>query len=171
MNAVFEHRNYSLPSCRLIPLQETDIIGISEQLAQMHPWQTMNYSVATLENYLRRKDACLYQYAIVTETLAGVLCVRYPWLRGVYIELVAIFPTQQGLGIGHDLMEWLATQLTSNANLWALVSRINPKARQFYQQEGFVEIGELQDFVFEGYHEILLRKLLSTSSAQPPRLK
>ncbi len=171
MNAVFEHCNYSLPSCRLVPLQEFDIAEISQQLAQMHPWQTMNYSVATLANYLRRRDACLYQYAIVTDVLAGVLCVRYPWLRGAYIELVAIFPTQQGLGIGHDLIEWLAAPLTVNANLWALVSRVNPKARQFYQREGFVEIGELQDFVFEGYHEILLRKSLSISSAQPPRLK
>lgn len=161
MNAIFEHRNYSLPSCRLVPLQEADISAISEQLAQMHPWQTMNYSVATLGNYLRRKDACLYQYAIVTETLAGVLCVRYPWLRGAYIELVAIFPDQQGAGIGHDLIQWLANQLIPNANIWALVSQINPKAQQFYRREGFIEIGELQDFVFKGYNEILLRKPLS----------
>lgn len=165
MNAVFEHRNYSLPSCQLIPLQELEITAISEQLAQMHPWQTMNYSVTTLANYLRRKDACLYQYAIMTETLAGVLCVRYPWLRGAYIELVAIFPTQQNSGIGHDLIQWLANQLIPNANLWALVSQINPKAQQFYQREGFVEIGTLQDFVFEGYNEILLRKPLSAPPA------
>jgi GNAT superfamily N-acetyltransferase len=166
MNPVFEHRTYLLPSCQLVPLQPTDITIISEQLAEMHPWQSMNYSVATLANYLQRKDACLYQFAIVTEHLAGVLCVRYPWLRGAYIELVAIFPTQQRAGIGHDLIQWLTIQLNSNANLWALVSRINPKARQFYQQEGFIEIGELQDFVFEGFDEILLRKPLSTPRAR-----
>lgn len=161
MSVVFEHCNYILPHCQLMPLQDADISAISEQLAVMHPWQTMNYSVATLANYLRRKDACLYQYAVVTETLAGVLCVRYPWLRGAYIELVAVFPTQQNSGIGHDLVQWLAMRLIPSANLWALVSQINPKAQQFYQREGFVEIGKLQDFVFEGYDEILLRKSLS----------
>jgi len=160
MISPFTTTDYELTQCKLAPLQPADIQQISEQLAQMHPWQTLGYSATTLSNYLQRDDACLYKYAIVTEQLAGVLCVRYPWLRGAYIELVAIFPKQQGLGLGHQLIQWLASQLTLNANLWALVSAINPQARQFYQREGFIEIGELQDFVMTGYNEILLRKPL-----------
>jgi len=163
MTSPFSTTCYELSSCRLIPLKPSDIQQISELLSHMHPWQTLGYSATTLSNYLQREDACLYKYAVMTEHLAGVLCVRYPWLRGAYIELVAIFPQQQGLGIGHTLIQWLANQLISeakNANLWALVSAINPQARQFYQREGFIEIGELQDLVAKGYNEILLRKPL-----------
>lgn len=149
---------YELSQCRLLPLEPADISELSERLAQMHPWHTLGYSVATLSGYLQREDACLYKYAIVTNQLAGVFCVRYPWLRGAYIELVAIFPEQQGLGIGNTLIQWLMTQLPQPANLWALVSAINPAARQFYQRCGFIEIGNLQDFVTKGYDEILLRK-------------
>ncbi len=85
------------------------------------------------------------------------MCVRYPWLRGACLKLLAIYPSQQGQGLGRDIIQWL--ELHHLRNLWTLVSSFNHDARHFYQKMGFVEIGQLDDFIVAGYDEILLRKV------------
>ena len=90
----------------------------------MEPWLTLNYSAEKLIKYLNRQESYLHQFDI-QQQVVGVICTRYPWLYGAYIELFAVYESQQ-----------------------------------FYQKMGFVEIGQIDDFVMVGYDEILLRKSL-----------
>lgn len=165
----FIHSNYTLRLCQLRELTQAEIIAMSQTLAQMEPWLTLNYSAKTLANYLGCQDPSLHQYGITspTQQVAGVICIRYPWLRGPYIELFAVSHSQQGQGIGRDIINWLVTELRQNTNLhnlWALVSEFNHEAQHFYQKMGFVEMAQLDDLVVTGYNEILLRKVLTSSS-------
>ncbi len=162
----FTDTNYQLRLCKLRQLTQEEIITVSQTIAQMEPWLTLNYSAQTLTNYLNRQESALHQYGIVVpeQQVVGVICVRYPWLRGAYIELFAIYHSQQGQGIGRDIVNWLTSELTQNSNLpnlWALVSSFNHEAQHFYQKNGFVEIGQINDFVVAGYDEVLLRKNLT----------
>ena len=159
----FTQQNYTLSSCHLRPLTHDDVVIISNSLVKMEPWQTLGYSADTLSNYLLRSDDLLYRYALVeSEKIVGILCVRYPWLRGACLELLAIFPSQQGKGSGREVISWLESELGENNlhNLWTLVSSFNLDAQHFYEKLGFIEVGQFDDFILQGYAELLLRKVL-----------
>ena len=44
----FIHSNYTLRLCQLRELTQAEIIAMSQTLAQMEPWLTLNYSAKTL---------------------------------------------------------------------------------------------------------------------------
>jgi ribosomal protein S18 acetylase RimI-like enzyme len=160
---IFTQQNHKLILCNLRILTPDEAIIVSQSLVKMEPWRTLGYSADTLSNYLLRSDDLLYRYALVdSEKIVGVLCVRYPWLRGACLELLAIFPSQQGKGSGREVINWLESELRENnlRNLWTLVASFNLEARHFYEKVGFVEVGQFDDFIVAGYTELLLRKVL-----------
>jgi diamine N-acetyltransferase len=155
--------HYLLPSCTLGRLQGEDEASLlSILLAGMEPWRTLGYSAAALQRYLLRPDATLYRHAVVIQgEISGVVCVRYPWLRGAYLELIGLTAAQQGLGIGREILSWLEAEARREThNVWVLVSAFNTRARTFYARQGYTEIGVIEDFVQPGYNEILLRKVV-----------
>ncbi len=159
----FTQPNYTLNACNLRLLTPDEAFTISQSLVKMEPWCTLGYSADTLSNYLHRPDALLYRYALVeSEKIVGLMCVRYPWLRGACLELLAIFPSQQGKGSGRNVINWLESELRENnlRNLWTLVSSFNLDAQHFYQKVGFIEVGQFDDFIVADYAELLLRKVL-----------
>ena len=163
----FTHSNYTLSACHLRELTQEEAATVSQTFVQMEPWRTLGYKADTLSNYLCGPDPLLYRYGIVaSQQLVGAVCVRYPWLRGACLELLAVFPSQQGRGLGRDVIGWLEAELhqANCRNLWTLVSSFNQQARHFYQQMGFVEVGQLDDLIVTGYAEMLLRKYNGLSS-------
>jgi len=89
----------------LLPIRPQSVREISGMLCSMDPWLTMNYRPQALEFYLLRADPALSRYSVmVSENLAGVLSVRYPWLFGPFIELVALFDGFRGKGIGGRIL-------------------------------------------------------------------
>jgi len=160
----FKQAEYMLNVCNLRELTEEEADTISQVLVQMEPWRTLNYSANTLSNYLYSSDSSLYKYGVViSQQTVGAICVRFPWLRGACLELLAVCPPQQGQGLGRDLIQWLEAELrkTNKRNLWTLVSSFNYEARNFYQKMEFVEMAQLDDLIVPDYHEILLRKILT----------
>jgi ribosomal protein S18 acetylase RimI-like enzyme len=161
--APFAAHLYPLASCELRTLQDPHEASVlSDLLARMDPWRTLRYTASALRRYLLCPDATLYRYAVVSQdTTIGVVCIRYPWLRGAYLELIGLDAAYQGRGVGCEILCWLEEQAQREAcNVWILVSAFNTRARTFYTRQGFTEIGPLKDFVRPGYDEILLRKVL-----------
>ncbi len=154
-----------LESHRIISLEEGSE-SIAEQLSCMEPWRTLGYTAARLQNYLTSPDPCLRCMAIVAGEadelrLVGVACVRFPWLFGAYLELFAIFPDYQGMGLGTKVLTWLERRVAEKTrNLWIIVSSFNESARAFYRKRGFFEVTKLEDLITVGFDEILLRKNL-----------
>lgn len=149
---------------RLAPLHDaSDAAAIAAMLVNLDPWRTLGYRSDQLTRYLLRGDPALHRFRILDrEALVGVLCVRYPWLRGPYIELVGITPQARGSGLGSAIVGWVETEVLGEAgNLWACVSAGNQAARHFYAGRGFCEIAPIDDLVSRGHAEILLRKRLT----------
>jgi ribosomal protein S18 acetylase RimI-like enzyme len=128
----------------------------------MDPWQTLRYTPEALQRYLLRPDSTLYRYVVTAQAnIIGVVCIRCPWLRGAYLELIGLEAAYQGRGAGGEMLHWLETQARLAAqNVWVLVTAFNTGARRFYARHGYTEIGTLTDFVQPGYDEVLLRKVL-----------
>jgi GNAT superfamily N-acetyltransferase len=155
----FAAESHTLGPCLLRPPAEADLRPLAEALAAMDPWRTLGFSADALHRYLGREDAALHRFIIERDgAVGGLLAVRLPWLRGPYIELLAVLPSAQGGGVGRSIMDWTRAQAAlAGANLWACVSAFNEPARRFYAASGFVEVGQLDDLVAPGEAEILLR--------------
>lgn len=141
------------------PLDGADIPALAQVLADLDPWRRLGFSAAVLAAYLGRDDPALIRVVAEQDGApAALLALRKPWLRGPYIEVLAVLPAAQGAGLGRALVEWAAAQ--SGGNLWACVSDFNAPARAFYARQGFAEVASLPDLVAAGEGEILLRRVL-----------
>lgn len=156
---------YTLTRCRLrLVAGETEATRIGATLAGMAPWRTLSYSASALTQYLLRPDPALRRYAALAPdgAVIGVISVRYPWLRGPYLELFGLFNPYQSQGLGSELIKWFTDQARlAAANAWVLVSAFNHGAYRFYQRHGFAEVGVLNDLARPGCDERLLRKILA----------
>ena len=152
-----------LASCSLkSSLAESEVRLISQFLAVMDPWLTLGFSSTGISNYLCRHDPALKRFGIFHgETAIGVLCIRYPWLRGPYIELLGIEAAYQGKGIAKEAVAWIEEQTAPHArNIWVVASSFNTKALVAYERLGFSRISLIEDLVSDGKNEVLMRKAL-----------
>jgi len=161
--APFSSRRYVLPSCTLERLKRPESQALAATLVTMDPWRTLAYRAEALAAYLSRPDSTFFRFTIrAAGDPAGLVALRHPWLRGVYLELLAIFPPYQGLGLGREIMSFVEAQARPHTqNLWTAVSAFNHRARFFYQNLGFLEVACLENLIKEGCDELLLRKILA----------
>jgi len=83
----FSESHYELTACIVQQLVSEDVAPISSALAVMEPWRTLGYRADGLARYLLRSDPALSRYLVrVSHEIAGLVCVRYPWLLGPYLE-------------------------------------------------------------------------------------
>lgn len=160
-SAPFAADAYELDGARLQRITEPSAAAaVAALFAAIPPWRTIGYSVLQLQGFFSRPDPALNRFCVRSPggILQGAIAVRYPWLRGPYLEILGLSPAAQGQGLGRRLIGWMAAEAgPMNQNLWALVSAFNSEARQFYRRLGFVEIATFPDFVVPGSDEILLR--------------
>ena len=146
-------------------LAPDDAQALAKTLAGMDPWLTLGYSAESLARGLATPDPGLTRHLILRggEPL-GLVAVRWPWLRGAYIELFAVLPGSQGQGVGEEVLGRIEREYCGRTgNLWLLVSGFNAGARRFYERQGFHAIGLIPDLVAQGQDEVLMRKILAPS--------
>jgi ribosomal protein S18 acetylase RimI-like enzyme len=95
--------------------------------------------------------------------VAGAAVVRPGWLRGPYLQFLAVVPEAQGRGIGGALLAWMEREArgAKERNLWVAASEINTGAIRLYERFGFRQIATLDDLAWDGRAEILMRKRLT----------
>ncbi|BAQ17002.1 GNAT family N-acetyltransferase [Methyloceanibacter caenitepidi] len=137
---------------------------LASALAAMSPWSTLAIPEEALNRFLAGGDEGTRHYAItVGGATAGVACTRFPWLKGPYVELLAVLPDHQGHGLGTKALAFVEAEAkrAGARNVWVCASEFNNPARRFYERRGFVEVGTLPGLVAEGFAEMLLRKVLT----------
>jgi len=77
-----------------------------------------------------------------------------------YMHIVGIFGSNQGKGYGKQLLDYItAFAIKANIfNLYLMVSHINPRAKKFYEREGFMEIGVIHGLHGEDNIDFLMFK-------------
>lgn len=128
----------------------------------MDPWRRLGYRQKALEAFFLRPACDAERYLIRLDgEVAGTLCLKRPWLRGVYLEQLAILPPWQRLGLGRRALVFIEESHPEAANIWLAVSAFNEAARHFYAANGFVELCILDELLAPGEDEVLMRKRLA----------
>ncbi len=146
----------------LAPLEDADAHSLAAACAAIDPWKRMDYAVDVLERYFQTSDPASHRFALTRDgALAGAVVLRYPWLKGPYLEFLAVLPEHQGNGLGRAVLAWMENEVAaSDRNLWVLASDFNELALAFYERFGFEPVAPLPDVAAQGFTEILLRKRL-----------
>jgi len=161
MSSPFAPTSHPLSVGLLRPPTLGEARELGNACAAMEPWRTLGYEPAVLGAYLDRPDPSLARYAMLWDgRAAGLIALRWPWLRGPFIEMLAVLPAHQGRGLAKAALSWAMARTASvTTNIWASVSDFHAPARAFWKHQGFEEVAELPGLIGAGA-EILLRKRL-----------
>lgn len=161
MPSQFSITPIELGRARLVALDPRGVHGLAAAIVDMPPWSVMNYSADLMARFLSTADGCVSRYAVeIGGEQLGAVSVRSPWLKGPYLELLALLPVAQGQGIGSAILTWFEQEAIGHGsrNLWVCASSFNMRALRFYERHGFEHAAALPGLVADGYEEILMRK-------------
>lgn len=129
------------------------------------PWITLQRDFS---DCLASTQGSFKEIYIATEEnkLLGFIILQMAGTFKGYIQSICVAPEARGKGIGTALIKYAEERIfTISPNVFMCVSSFNSEAAKLYEHLGYIKIGELQDFILEGYSEILLRKTIGTLSA------
>ena len=106
------------------------------------------------------------EYVVLVARRGGAACgfIRiHP--RGVagspYVASVAVAEAERGRGVGKALLDATEARYPKARYVFLCVSSFNPRARALYERHGYRLVGELPDYVVDGYSELLMGKRLA----------
>jgi ribosomal-protein-alanine N-acetyltransferase len=149
----------ALIACSISRLEnEAEARACARLVANSEPWITLGRSYEASLAIIRDPQREVYLARLETG-LAGfqILCMTGAFVG--YIQTVLVHPERRGQGIGSRLVEFAEQRiLRESPNVFMCVSSFNHGARRLYQRLGYKVVGELTNYIVEGYSEILLRK-------------
>lgn len=129
----------------------------------MPPWSTYGYPAPALASFLGAEEPGAPRLSLsIDGSIIGAAVIRTAWLRGPYLQFLALLPQAQGRGVGSAFVSWMEGEAREGQerNLWVAASAINGDAIRFYERHGFSRVAELDGLVHDSYAEILFRKRL-----------
>ena len=91
--------------------------------------------------------------------IAGFVILQVCGTFKGYIQTICIDEKYRGKGLGKKLLHFSEERIAKiSPNVFICVSSFNTGAVKLYYEIGFKLVGELKDFVKEGFDELLLRK-------------
>jgi len=148
----------------LEPLASDDAARLGEAIGAMDPWRAYGYPASALTRMLTSYPEGAPRFAFNLEgAVVGAAVIHTSWLRGPYLQFLALLPQVQGRALGQTFLQWMEREarMAGERNLWVAVSEINTGATRFYERHGFKRVAELPDLAYDGRTEFLLRKRLS----------
>lgn len=141
--------------------QTTDarkIAVCAKMMSATDPWitYTMDY-----DRCLKAFEGdCKEIYILENETgIAGFVILQVCGTFKGYIQTLCVDGAYRNKGLGKKLLFFCEERvLKISPNIFICVSSFNKGAIKLYYEFGFKLVGELVDFVREGYTELLLRK-------------
>ena len=135
---------------------------LAEQLSEILPWRRIALGSQSLMAHFLAKDPALFRFAVfVNEECVGAVSVRFPWLKGPYLELLGLNPAFQGQGIGRAVLHWFEGEAPPGTrNAWMLCSDFNEAALGFYEALGYEKVTLIESLYAAGFDDFLLRKKL-----------
>ena len=145
----------------IAPVTEEERDWVAELLAGSEPWITLGVTLEQCRKTCRDAD-----YLVYVAHCRGVSCgAMVLQRRGVagspYIKSIAVADEFRSRGIGAQMLHFVAGLFRDQArHLFLCVSSFNPRARAFYERNGYQAVGEFPDYVIDGASEILMQRRL-----------
>ena len=127
-------------------------------MAASDPWLTLGVTAGQI--FQRLTDpAREVHVALMDDKIVGTLILHLAGPLNGYIQTIAVHPDWQQRGLGRRLMTFAEDRIfRQSPNVFLCVSTINLRALKFYETLGYQRVGELPDYLVEGFTEIMLRK-------------
>lgn len=136
----------------------------AKMMADSEPWISLGRGYKDSLNIILDPTSEVYVIR-QNELIIGFIILEMLGTFKGYIKSVYVSPEKRGEGIGSALIKYAEDRVFSETpNVFLLVSCFNHQARKLYRELGYEEIGELSDFVIEGFSEILMRKTIGSLS-------
>jgi ribosomal-protein-alanine N-acetyltransferase len=130
----------------------------ARMMSETDPWITLGMDY---EQCLKAfEGSCKETYVVETEdVVAGFVIIQTCGTFSGYIQTICIDEAYRGKGFGKKLLKFCEERILKfSPNVFICVSSFNKGAIKLYYEFGFKLIGELDNFVKEGFTELLLRK-------------
>lgn len=130
-------------------------------MAESEPWVTLKL---TFESCLRACEDPEHRLFVARQGghPRGMILLHRQGVAGSpYIKSIAVDPEFRASGIGAELVRFAEDLFRGRArHMFLCVSSFNAKARAFWERLGYRPVGELEDYVVDGFSEILMHKRL-----------
>ena len=129
-------------------------------MASSEPWITLGRGYEACRA-ASGDPACLVLVARRGGEPCGFLRLHPRGVAGSpYVASVAVTEKARGFGIGTALLDAAEARFPSARYIFLCVSSFNVRARALYERHGYRLVGELPDYVVDGFSELLMGKRL-----------
>jgi len=141
------------------PASDSEVDWCAALMARSDPWLTYKCSVQWSINVLRWPGSSLF-VADAGKPVGFILLHPKGFLGSPYIASVVAVEEFRGRRISSRMLAFAEGVFAGGRHVYLCVSSFNSRALALYERHGYVKVGELPDFIAEGYSELLLCKRL-----------
>ncbi len=139
---------------------EHEFVWCADVMSGTDPWLTYRFSTETCARILRWRGSTLF-LSRLNRPVGFVLIHPHGFLGSPYIAVLAVVAALRSRGAGAQLLRFAEAQFSGSRHVYLCVSSFNVRALRFYEQRGYERVGEIPDFVADGFSELLMQKRLS----------
>ena len=135
-----------------------DFAYCAQMMTRTDPWITLEMDYDQCMPAFCGKEKEIY-VAKIEDDIAGFVVLQIGGTFKGYIQTVCVGEDYRGKGIGRKLLQFCEERILKiSPNIFICVSSFNTGAIHLYEEFGFKRVGELENFVKQGFTEILFRK-------------
>ena len=144
------------------------IAACAQMMAGTDPWITLGLDFEQCLKAFEGKCTEIYVASYGREA-AGFVILQVCGTFSGYIQTICIAEKYRGKGLGRSLLQFCEDRVLGfSPNLFICVSSFNARAAKLYYDFGFRLVGEMENFVRNGYSELLLRKTFGPRTGYVP---
>jgi ribosomal-protein-alanine N-acetyltransferase len=135
-----------------------NIAACALMMSKTDPWITLGINY---EQCLKAFEGACKEIYIIDHynQIAGFVIIQICGTFSGYIQTICIDEVYRNKGLGKKLLRFCEERILKfSPNLFICVSSFNTNAAKLYYEFGFKLVGELDNFVKDGFTELLLRK-------------
>ena len=145
----------------IIPVCEADKKWVARLMAESEPWITLGISYDQCLRVCHQSLNQIYVAQMMQEFVGMVILQDQGLAGSPYIKSIAVKKEHRNKGIGKLLLEFAEDKYGPTSRfIFLCVSSFNKRALKFYEGIGYKKVGELQDYIAEGYSELIMQKCL-----------
>lgn len=127
-------------------------------MSETDPWITLDMNYDQCLKAFEGGSKEVYTARLNNEVI-GFVIIQISGTFAGYIQTICINKEFRGTGFGKRLLLFCEERILKiSPNIFICVSSFNKGAIKLYYEFGFKLVGELENFVKEGFNELLLRK-------------
>ena len=128
-------------------------------LSESEPWITLGITYERSLKVCHDPEFQMY-IAHIDRNPCGVIIIDPRGMAGSpYIKSVVVDPGFRNRKIGAAMLRYVENEFRGKARfIFLCVSSFNIQAQKFYSTHGFVQIGELKDYIIAGASELIMQK-------------